>query len=73
VVGECKWTDHKIGRQLLKDLEEKTDKVRWKNANREEQFVIFSKSGFTHDLQNKAEQRDDLELYDLEKVQNQLQ
>ena len=67
--GECKWADKKVEIKLLKDLEEKSEKVRWQNKEtRNEEYALFSKSGFTEKLENNAEDREDLSLYGLEDV-----
>jgi hypothetical protein len=65
LVGECKWTATPVGEGLLSDLEAKTPSVRWRGTNRSENFVLFSKSGFTEPLRETARTRDDLLLYDL--------
>jgi len=68
--GECKWTNQKVGMKLLKDLEDKSEKVRWQNQeSREEEYALFSKSGFEDKLKMEAEGRDDLQLYDLNTVE----
>jgi len=67
--GECKWTKEQVGMKLLKDLEGKSGKVRWRNQeSRNEEYVLFSKNGFTEELSEEAEGRDDLRLYGLERV-----
>ena len=72
LLGEAKWTNQEVGETLLRQLEEKTEKVQWKNKNREENFALFSKNGFTQRLKETAEQRKDLNLYNLEKVRKSL-
>ncbi|GAD53903.1 archaeal ATPase, fused to C-terminal DUF234 domain [Halarchaeum acidiphilum MH1-52-1] len=54
LLGECKWTTTPVGYGLVDDLLEKADAVRWGPGTREEQYVLFSKSGFRDGL------RDDL-------------
>ncbi|MFB6158122.1 MAG: ATP-binding protein [Candidatus Nanohalobium sp.] len=73
LLGEVKWTNQKVGEKLLRQLEEKTEKVQWKNQDREENFALFSKNGFTRGLQEKAEQRKDLELHNLEEIGKKLE
>lgn len=68
LVGECKWTSSRVGESLLSDLEEKVSSVRWRGENRQECFILFSKSGFTDGLQESAQGRNDLLLYDLSKI-----
>ncbi|MFB6180945.1 MAG: ATP-binding protein [Candidatus Nanohalobium sp.] len=72
LLGEAKWTNQEIGENLLRQLEEKTEKVRWKNKDRKVKYTLFSKNGFTQKLKQTAEQREDLKLYDLEKVEKSL-
>lgn len=48
--GECKWTAEPVGRGVVTRLEEAAADVRWGPADREEQFALFSKSGFTDGL-----------------------
>lgn len=63
--GECKWSKQKVGKELLRKLENKTENVRWKNNDRREKLALFSKSGFTDELYRIAESRTDLTLYSL--------
>jgi len=72
--GEAKWTNQKAGESLLNRLEDKAEKVRWENKNtRENNYVLFSKNGFTTGLIEAAEKREDLKLYSLEKVSKMLE
>ena len=50
VFGECKWSVKKVGLSVLYDLKEKSKKVQWKNTNRKEYFILFSKEGFSDEL-----------------------
>lgn len=68
--GECKWSKNKVGENVLKKLENKKEKVKWKNRSSKEKFVLFSKSGFQKSLENLAEGRKDLELYTPTKMKN---
>ncbi|WP_207589986.1 ATP-binding protein [Halomontanus rarus] len=65
LLGECKWTSSPVGFGLLENLERKASDVRWRGSDRREEFVLFSKSGFTDDLRAMATDRSDLHLYDL--------
>lgn len=62
-LGECKWSDRRVGTDLLLDLKEKAGKVRWRNGNREERYILFSRSGFTRELLKMEDHS--LELVDL--------
>jgi len=46
LLGECKWTGSPVGIDVARRLEKKADGVRWRNGERDESFVLFSKSGF---------------------------
>jgi uncharacterized protein len=53
IVGECKWTNHKINRKELHRLEEKCEKI----GLEYDEMLLFSKRGFSNELtqtQNKA-------------------
>ncbi|MFW6375713.1 MAG: DUF234 domain-containing protein, partial [Thermoplasmatota archaeon] len=66
ILSECKWTKNRIGFTLLNDLKEKADKVRWNNEDRKENYILFSKSGFTKDLKKYEGENNDVTLYSLE-------
>ena len=67
--GECKWSKRKIGMETIEDLEEKSREVRWKNHKRREIYVLFSKSGFTEDIKSLAQNRTNLQLYDVDRLE----
>jgi len=48
--AECKWTSDPVGRDPVRDLEAKRERVRWGSDAREEQFCLFSRSGFEDEL-----------------------
>lgn len=48
--AECKWTTEPVGKSLHNDLREKAGRVRWGPDDRDEQFALFSKSGFVDGL-----------------------
>lgn len=72
LLSECKWTKNKVGLTLLNDLKNKSKKVRWKDEKREGKYILFSKSGFTDDLKEHAEDTTDLKLYSLETMEEEL-
>ncbi len=45
--GEVKWRNRPIGCDIIDELMEKKDLVRWHDEDRKERFLIVSKSGFT--------------------------
>ncbi|MFB6215967.1 MAG: ATP-binding protein [Candidatus Aenigmatarchaeota archaeon] len=63
VLGEAKWKQSQVGKDLLKQLEDEAELVKWGGRDREIHYVLFSKSGFTQKLENEADQRDNLELF----------
>ncbi|WP_231188024.1 ATP-binding protein [Haladaptatus sp. DYF46] len=64
--AECKWTTTPVGTDLVEDLREKAREVRWKTGERDEEFVLFSKSGFENGLRESLDDR--WHLIDLEKL-----
>lgn len=50
VFGECKYSGQKKGLGVLAELQEKAKYVSWNRENRNEYFVVYSRSGFTKDL-----------------------
>jgi AAA+ ATPase superfamily predicted ATPase len=54
--AECKWTSEPVGSALVSRLREKAKRVRWGSDTRDEEFALFSKSGFVDGL---AEDVDD--------------
>jgi uncharacterized protein len=55
--------ENKVGISVIKDLEEKSKIVKWKNNNRNEHFILFSINGFTDELIEIAKTRDNLALH----------
>ncbi len=70
LLGECKWTSTPVGTKLFRELKEKKGEVRWRNGNRKVEYALFSRKGFTEELRKKADRREDLELYNLEKMKS---
>ncbi len=52
LLAECKWTTDPVGYALVDDLQAKAENVRWGSGNRNEQFALFSKSGFVDGLED---------------------
>jgi len=67
VAGECKFTSRPVSEGVLADLERTTSEVRWSEgpADGETLYVLFSRSGYTNDLEHAADTRDDVRLFDL--------
>ena len=64
VLGECKFWSSPVGKNVLDDLQEKSMFVSWHKEDRRVWYVLFSISGFTHELQEEARHRKDLMLID---------
>ena len=67
VAGECKFTSQPVSEGVLADLERTASEVRWSEepADGETLYVLFSRSGYTDDLKNTADARDDVRLFEL--------
>lgn len=62
IFGECKYSVNPKGMDVLYELEQKSIYVNWKKDVRKEYYCIFSKSGFTKDLLELAEKRENVIL-----------
>lgn len=60
LVGECKYSNKKVGVDILESLEAKTKNIDLKKPIR--YFLLFSKSGFTQALEQEVQSREDLIL-----------
>lgn len=54
--GEVKWSNKKVGTDIYEYLIRKSQKVDWTTKNRKEHFCLFSKSGFTAEMQKRAKE-----------------
>lgn len=68
ILVECKWTSKPAGVDILADLERKAALVRFELGNRRIRFALCSRSGFTAQLSESANQRDDITLMDLPEI-----
>ncbi|MBU4087005.1 MAG: ATP-binding protein [Nanoarchaeota archaeon] len=66
LLGECKWQDNVSAEKIVKELEEKSKFVEWRNDKRKETFVIFAKS-----FKKKIKEIDGRKVYcfDLESIE----
>ena len=62
LVGECKYSNKKVGTDILEELERKSKKIETDLPVR--YYLLFSKSGFTEKLLEVAKDRDDVVLID---------
>ena len=53
--GECKYSSSPKGVEVLHELRRKAKYVPWKTQTRKELFVLYSRSGFTDELRQMAE------------------
>lgn len=64
ILGECKFWREPVGANVLRSLEDKASRVDWKKQDRRIWYVLFGASGFTEELKQLAERRNDLLLCD---------
>lgn len=62
VFGECKYWTNKVGADVLRDLERKAEQVEWNRDVRKNSFILFSVNGFTDELIELSQIREDLVL-----------
>jgi AAA+ ATPase superfamily predicted ATPase len=62
LVGECKYSNKKVGIDILKQLEAKSKKIKLNLPIKH--YLLFSKSGFTKDLMEIEKNREDIVLID---------
>ena len=67
VAGERKFTSQPVSEGVLADLERTASEVRWAEgpADGETLYVLFSRSGYTDDVERTADTRDDVLLFEL--------
>ncbi|MFZ5967529.1 MAG: ATP-binding protein [Bacillota bacterium] len=65
IFGECKWRNEPVGIKVLNAL---IDKSEFLNQYENKYYMLFSKSGFTKDLEDAAANMDNVELVDLGKL-----
>lgn len=63
LLGECKWTTGEVGQGLLADLEALESEVRWHGTDRSVVYALFAREGFTSELEEAADSREDLHLF----------
>ncbi len=62
ILGECKYWKEKVGVNVFRELEKKTEFIEWNKEKRNIYYVLFSANGFTDELKNLAESRNDIVL-----------
>lgn len=68
IFGEVKWSNKKVGTNILTDLENKAKNVEWNSNNRKEFFILFNKSGFTADMKKLAKKRKNIMLVEKDEL-----
>ncbi|MFC6993164.1 ATP-binding protein, partial [Haladaptatus sp. GCM10025707] len=71
IVGEAKFTNAPLGYDVLSALEEDAPHIDWTpeaGGEPEFEFALFSRSGFKRSVEEAADERDDLRLFDLTEV-----
>ena len=48
--GECKWSVNKVGIDIFRSLQDKAAQAEWRNENRHDRFILFSRSGYTDEM-----------------------
>jgi AAA+ ATPase superfamily predicted ATPase len=56
LIGEAKWVKGKLGRSVLSDLVERSQKMPQVGAGWDVQYVLFSRDGFTEPIQKAADE-----------------
>lgn len=70
IAGECKFQETPVGYDAFSKLQDHLDELRWtpQNAEGEEEYALFSRSGFQSSVEEASEERDDLRLFTVEDV-----
>ena len=68
--SECKWSNKKVGINILKNLFEKSIFLNYLFENSKKHYVLFSKSGFTDNLLEHAAKTKNIYLYDINTLKN---
>ena len=69
LLGECKWNLHPVGIGVLNELKQKTKVLKKDHDFQEFQFMLFSRCGFTPELQEIAD-REGVRLYTVDDFVN---
>lgn len=66
ILGECKWRNKKIGLDVLDKLKAKSSLLKISNPI----FYLFSKSGFTTELEKYTDEMQNIRLVDLHEIES---
>lgn len=64
ILGECKWRNRLLDIRVLEDLKNKSRLF----SHGQKYYMLFSKSGFSEELLNEAQENENILLIDLEKM-----
>lgn len=65
ILGECKYSNSRVDKRTLANLERKEEKIK---VGGDTEYVLFSKSGFSPGLEQEEREREDLYLFDLKQI-----
>lgn len=71
IAGECKFQQSPLGYDALSNLHDHVEELRWSptdGSNRNEEYALFSRSGFKSSVQEAAAERDDLRLFTVDNI-----
>jgi len=70
VTGECKFTSAPLDYSTLASLEAHTDEIRWSPDGSEvaHEYSLFARNGFTQSVREAAADREELQLFDLNRI-----
>ena len=68
ILGECKWSSHAIGTNILADLERKAESIQHDLAGKKIHYALCSRSGFTPNLKESVNKRKDITLLSLNQI-----
>ncbi len=66
LISECRWKNEKVGLSVLSELKKKADA--FKKYRKSTHYILFSKSGFTDQLLDEAEKKNDIILISLSEL-----
>lgn len=70
IAGECKFQETPVGYDAFSKLQDHLDELRWtpQSGERQEEYALFSRSGFERSVEEATEERDDLQLFTVDDV-----
>jgi hypothetical protein len=65
ITGECKFQNSPLDYEAFSKLQEHVEELRWSpdGGERDHEYALFSRSGFTASVETAATERDDLQLF----------